>query len=551
MTKYSIVALVLFLATVISSHAEELIPKLKGVVIIPKAEDAKAAGRPGVTGVMVEGPNFLTNEKVAAQLKGFFGKPLTEADLARLQKELVRLCRAEDHPIVDVVMPEQEIVDGVIQIVVVAAKVGSVTVENEGQKHVPDEKVLQTFNLKAGDDISAAKMAIDADWFNRHPFRTVDIGYKQGAVGTSDIILSVDDKKPWKFYSTFENTGTRALGKNQFVAGTMWALPGSRDQIMSYQYRADSHSTKLESHVLGYQYFLPSRHYVNLTGYYSDTSAAVDQLFPGMSQKGESWLGSIRYGLPLDQSPSYKPELQFGFDFKKTDSNLLYGGESVFALPTETLQFVTSYLAKTQDQYGTGAYNIDAIWSPGDLTNYNEDLDFSRSSRINSTADYLYYRAGWGRNTTLPWGLNWVAQVTAQYSEQKLPPAEQMGVGGYTSVRGYDERYVNGDSGIVVRNEIYLPAWKPLSLFGYDLESDRLRVLGFLDYGTIHLSNFEGGDEGLDDAGENFNIASYGWGIRYNLQENLAFRFDHGFQLSERHRTSSDSMAHFSLTYTY
>ena len=92
---------------------------------------------------------------------------------------------------------------------------------------------------------------------------------------------------------------------------------------------------------------------------------------------------------------------------------------------------------------------------------------------------------------------------------------------------------------------------QPLSLFGYDLESDRLRVLGFLDYGTIHLSNFEGGDEGLENAGENFNIASYGWGIRYNLRENLSFRFDHGFQLSERHRTSSDSMAHFSLTLTY
>ena len=551
MTKYSIVALALLLATVLFSHAEELIPKLKGVVIIPKAEDAKAGGRPGVIGVMVEGPDFLTNEKVAAELKGFFGNPLTQADLARLQKELVRLCRIEDHPIVDVVVPEQEIVDGVIQIVVVAAKVGSVTVENEGQKHVPDENVLQAFNLKAGDDISADKMGVAADWFNRHPFRTVDIGYKQGAVGTSDIILSVDDKKPWKFYSTFENMGTQALGKNQFATGASWALPHDQDQIMSYQYRADSHSTKLESHVLGYQYFLPSGHYLNLTGYYSDTSAAVDQLFPGMSQKGESWLGSLRYGLPLDQSPSYKPELQFGFDFKKTDSNLLYGGESVFALPTETLQFVATYLAKTQDQYGVGAYNIDAVWSPGDLTNYNEDVDFSRSSRSNSTADYLYYRAGWGRNTTLPWGLNWAAQITAQYSEQKLPPAEQMGVGGYTSVRGYDERYVNGDSGIVVRNEIYLPPWKPLSLLGYDLESDRLRVLGFLDYGTIHLSNFEGGDEGLDNAGMAFNIASYGWGLRYNLRENLAFRFDHGFQLSERHRTSSDSMAHFSLTLTY
>ncbi|MDG2213611.1 MAG: ShlB/FhaC/HecB family hemolysin secretion/activation protein, partial [Verrucomicrobiota bacterium] len=523
----------------------------KGIVIVSDAKTIKAAGRPGLTGVFIEGSDFLAKEKVEGALKSYFGLPLSAEDLIGLQKTLVKLCRAEDRPIVDVVVPEQEIVDGVIQIVVITAKIGAVTVMNEGEKHVPDEKVLNTFKLKAGEEISAAKTGEAADWFNRHPFRSVDIGYKRGAVGSSDVILTVNDKRPWKFYSTLENTGTKALGKNQVAAGTTWALPHNRDQIMSYEYRTDTHGTKLKSHILGYQYLLPSKHYLNLTGYYSETSAAVNELFNGMTQDGESWLGSIRYGMPLAQSPSYKPELQFGFDFKKADSNLLYGGSSVFALPTETLQFVTSYQAKTQDRYGVSAFNIDAVWSPGDLTNRNEDTAFSKASRKNSTADYLYYRGRWERNTPLPGDLNWIAQVSVQYSSQKLPPAEQLGVGGYTSVRGYDERYVNGDTGLILRNEIYLPTWKPLSVFGYDLESDRLRVLGFLDYGTIKLSKYEGGDEGLDDAGKNFNIASYGWGIRYNLRENLSFRFDHGFQLSERHRTRSDSMAHFSLSLTY
>jgi len=531
--------------------AEELIPKLKGVVIVSDAKAIKAAGRPGITGVLIEGSNFLAKEKAEAALKSYLGLPLTAEKLAGLQKSLVKLCRAEDRPIVDVVVPEQEIVDGVIQIVVISGKIGAVTVENEGEKHISDDKVLAAFKLDAGEEISATKMGAAADWFNRHPFRSVDIGYKRGAVGSSDVILSVEDKRPWKFYSTIENMGIKALGKNQVAAGSVWALPHDQDQIMSYEYRTDTHATKLKSHILSYQYLLPSRHYLNLTGYYSETSAAVDELFDGMKQDGESWLGSFRYGIPLAQSPSYKPELQFGFDFKKADSNLLYGGSSVFSLPTETLQFVTSYQAKTQDRYGVSAFNIDAVWSPGDLTNRNEDANFSKSSRKNSTADYLYYRGRWERNTPLPIGLNWVTQISGQYSSQKLPPAEQLGVGGYTSVRGYDERYVNGDTGLIIRNEIYLPTWKPLSLFGYDLESDRLRVLGFLDYGAIKLSKYEGGDEGLDNAGKNFNIASYGWGLRYNLRENLSFRFDHGFQLSERHRTSSDSMAHFSLTLTY
>ena len=543
--RHTFIALSLIWGSAYYSKAEELIPQLKGIVIIADAKSTKAAGRPGITGALVEGLDFLSNEKVEAQLKDYLGQPLSKKGLTSLQQELIKLCRAEDRPVVDVAVPEQEIVDGVIQIIIISAKIGAIVVENDGDKNISDDEVLKAFDLKAGDAISASKIDSAANWFDRNPFRKADISYKRGAPGMSDVILSIDDEKQWKLYSTIENTGTQALGKNQFAAGAAWTMPYDRDQIISYHYRTDSHASKLKSHAIGYQYFLPTKHYLDLIGYYSDTSAAVDHLFPGMSQKGESWLGSFRYSIPLSQTPSYKPEIQFGFEFKRTDSNLLYGGKNVFAMPTETLQFVTTYKAWTKDRYGVGAYNIDAVWSPGELTGYNEDLDFSRSSRKNSTADYVYYRAAWERNTPLPGGLNWVAQLTGQYSANKLPPAEQMGLGGYTSVRGYDERYINGDSGIVVRNELYLPKWKPFS------ESESLRVLGFFDYGTIRLSNYEGGDEGLEDAGENFNIASYGWGIRYKFQENLSFRFDHGFQLSEQDRTGSNSMAHFSLTYTF
>ena len=98
-----------------SPHDDVLIPELKGVVIIPSAEDVKSGGRPGIVGAVVEGPGFLTKEKVQSQLERFFGKPFSQANLVALQKDLVRLCRAEDHPVVDVVLPEQEIVDGVVE----------------------------------------------------------------------------------------------------------------------------------------------------------------------------------------------------------------------------------------------------------------------------------------------------------------------------------------------------------------------------------------------------------------------------------------------------
>ncbi len=70
--------------------AEELIPKLKGVVIVSDAKAIKAAGRPGITGVLIEGSNFLAKEKAEAALKSYLGLPLTAEKLAGLQKSLVK-----------------------------------------------------------------------------------------------------------------------------------------------------------------------------------------------------------------------------------------------------------------------------------------------------------------------------------------------------------------------------------------------------------------------------------------------------------------------------
>ena len=76
--RHTFIALSFIWGSAYYSKAEELIPQLKGVVIIADAKSTKAAGRPGITGALVEGVDFLSNEKVEAQLKDYLDQPLSK-----------------------------------------------------------------------------------------------------------------------------------------------------------------------------------------------------------------------------------------------------------------------------------------------------------------------------------------------------------------------------------------------------------------------------------------------------------------------------------------
>src|SRR5205823_4570105 len=115
-----------------------------GIVILPAKEGArtpsellancKGDGVTGMRGVVVQGPNFLRRGDFEAIMRKHLGQPLTFEGLSQVQAEIRLYCQNHDHPVVDVVTPEQELPDHAVQIVVIEGRVGQVTVENTGRQ---------------------------------------------------------------------------------------------------------------------------------------------------------------------------------------------------------------------------------------------------------------------------------------------------------------------------------------------------------------------------------------------------------------------------------
>ena len=180
--------------------------------------------------------------------------------------------------------------------------------------------------------------------------------------------------------------------------------------------------------------------------------------------------------------------------------------------------------------------------SPGGLTRFNNNEDY-KEARLNALADYSYASISLNRHTYLPGDFSWRFELKAQLSADSLLSNEQLGAGGFTTVRGYNQFLALGDQGLIVRNELRTPGWAVFTRQS-DLH-DNVQFLVFHDYATLGNNHRLDGERAT-------NLSSLGLGLRYRLDRYLTLRLDYGWQLLESSPgIGKDSQLHAGLEISY
>ncbi len=503
----------------------QLLANLQGVVVVARTLDVQKKGRSGVSGVLTEGVELP--EKVQNSLAQYLGQALSLSVLDQMVREAVVAFRASDMPVVDVLVPEQEIKDGVLQLVVIEGRVGKVIVE--GAEYTDPKFLESLISLKRGQVLTESVLLSDLQWMNKNPFRQVDMIYSPGfGYGTTDLVLRTHDVKPMSFYAGVENSGNALLGDNRFLGGFNWAGPlfFGQENTLNYQYSSDLDFDKLASHSVVWTSYLPWRHHLTLLGAWVNQS--IDTMAAGevVNIGGSDQQSSVRYTIPVRGSGRWVQELELGFDYKSSNSNLAFGGLEVFDTTTQILQFSLGYNIIQSDKWGSTKIDNELIWSPGGLAGENETEVF-RSQRGGAEANYVYGRSAIERNFFLPknWGL--ITRVEGQLSSANLLASETLGSGGFDTVRGWEQRIVRGDQGFIANLELRTPSLSPANLFGFHNAQDGLQLLTFFDYGYVATVDSPEGAPGY------FGMGSAGVGLRYQLDDNFSLRLDYGYQVIE------------------
>jgi hemolysin activation/secretion protein len=378
---------------------------------------------------------------------------------------------------------------------------------------------------KAGESIDGGPLLEDVAWLNQNPFRQVDLVFTRGArLGETDVVLRTKDRFPVRVYAGYEDSGNDLTGDERVLAGVNWGDAFGRDQLLNYQLMASPDFEKLVAHSGSCVVPLRWRHTLMFFGSYATSEPALTGgLF---ALKGTSWQASARYRVPLPAKSGIglTHELSAGVDFKRSNNNLEFGGVQVFDQWTDVAQAVVAYAASLNDRFGHTTADVQLVWSPGGLTGDNHTSRF-REARAFARADYAYARLVVERTTKLPEEFKWIARFTAQTANRNLLSSEQLGLGGYDSVRGYEEREANGDNGFILSNELHTRAFSAAKWIGMANGHDRLELLGFVDYGEASNHRLLPGED------RHRVLASVGGGLRWSVAPYLTVRADYGTQL--------------------
>jgi hemolysin activation/secretion protein len=513
-----------------------LLQDLKGLKLVDKLDKIVRTGvaEPGI--VVDSQLGLLQDAAIREKLAHYLGKPFAVSDISGITGLIEQWYRDHQHPVVDVVFPEQKITQGTVQVLVVEYRVGQVKVE--GNQWFSSDLIRQGVDINPGDTIDFSQLREELNALNRNPFRRVDAVFqKSDQVGDTDLILETQDRLPLRVYATYDNTGLPVTGRDHYSVGFNWGNALWTDSQLSYQFTTgsdffgnrdrgpgESNDPRFLAHAVDIQTPLPwNDDAIHIFGSYLQQ---VPDIGTDFGEVGRNIQVAFRYQRAL---PSFvnglTNQLEFGFDYKNSNNNLAFGGTSVFANTTEVDQFVFSYDGTLIDRYGQTAVEDDLIYSPGGLTGGNNSLVFQESGVAGATANYVYNRLQFTRQTNLPYDMEWLVRASGQLASNDLILSEQMGAGGVDSVRGYDERAESGTQGVLFSTELYSP---PLSIgrtfFNGDFD-DAGQILAFYDYGHVSDKHLQQSTPG------NAELSSVGFGARYNVKRYLDVRFDYGWQL--------------------
>ncbi len=512
--------------------------------LIPHQDDADPdPGAPAGDPVSID-PAVLAPEGLRDMLEGYLKQPVSMGLLKEIGGNIILAYRDTDFPLVDVYYPEQNITQGYLQIVV---REGLFSVARvEGAKHSNPDYLLGQLRIESGDRIARKEILKDLDWLNENPVRTVNLIFEPGEErGTVDVVLEAVELKPFTAYAGIGNTGLDLTGENEWTAGFTWFNPLKTEHLVAYNFGSDLEFDALRAHSLFYRAPLPWRDTLQFIGAYVESDASQTSGGVPFDVSGESSQLSLEYRKNLPRfHRKWQHTLVGAFDYKSTNTDIGFGGTSVFDTTAEVAQFRLDYEATVTDDWGVTELTLSSVYSPGEVFSNNDDENFS-ALREGASADYWYGALELDRYFKLPYDFVLHLGGLGQITDSRLLSTEQLLAGGYSTVRGFDENIARADSGLILSTELISPHISLLDGFFPNQEND-LHLLAFYEGAFLNISDALPGEPDP-------SLQSVGLGFTLGLGEYLRARLAYGWNIADYGLPESvgDGKLHFGVTLIY
>jgi hemolysin activation/secretion protein len=330
------------------------------------------------------------------------------------------------------------------------------------------------------------------------------------------------DRFPLRVSVGGDNTGTESTGVARYFAGITWGNAFFVDDLWSYQFTMNHNFNRFSSHTMSYLSFLPWEHMLTLTGVY----ARIHPDIAGFFSSGKDAQASFRYKIPFHPLYTrFQHNFHFGIDYKYFTNVLFFVGEVVSREPIMSTQVnVLQAMLGYQLEYDMWPHRLsfcfDVFASPVQCLPHQSNRAYS-AMRRNAVARYFYFKTSLGEVYTFPSKDSISFTVRMQGTSNTLIPSEQFSLGGYHTVRGYEQSVFVADNAVCVNCEVRSRPFPLLKKI-----QNGLTIIAFLDYGWGY--NYHA----FDGITKSAVMVGVGPGCRYTIGNYLEFHCDYGIKLN-------------------
>ena len=433
----------------------------------------------------VQGNTLLDPASLQALLRPWLG-PRTLAELGQAAQAVQAQYSRAGYGAVVAYLPPQPVADGTVTIAVLEGRLSRVSVQ--GQQRLSAERVRAALpTLVEGRTPQLRRIDAELQLANENPGRSFGVLLGPGAgPGEVEATVKVVETAVHRFTGALDNSGNQATGPYRLSLGWLHADLSGHDDVLNAQLQFSPTELKAVQ-VLSLGYRLPLVRQLaalDLFAAYSDVdggiqpSAAGDLRFAGQGRI----LGA--------RSTAYLPR------WGEVDQRLSVGLESRLYLNTCSVAGLPKgACGPAGNSVRVQPLSVDYIAQAGGALPASLQLGLAHNLALGghygSAADFEAVRPGASRHYTVlranaqvsgaladDWSLG--GRLSLQHSRDRLVPGEQFGLGGASSVRGYADRELSGDSGVALAVELTTPRLAADTTGAADL-----RLLAFADGGQV------------------------------------------------------------------
>lgn len=523
------VALALFLATAFT----------------PGVQAAEALATATIDHLEAVGNTLLPQGTVDHVLLAYHGA-LPFEQIQQAAQALQAAYRQAGYGAVVVQIPEQTLSQGVVRLEVIEGRLSQIQVA--GLRAFSKENVLRGLpSLQMGQTPNMALLDSELLMVNENPAKAVRVIFQPGEKRAQvESLAIVEEQAIEQWRASLDNTGNSATGEYRLALNYQHANVWDGDNVLGLHLitsPSDFSQVAIGSASLRVPLYA-QKTFLEWSALVSNTRNAPNQTPAGeLRFSGQGVSLGARALRTLPSLAEYKQQVSAGVESRQYKNDCSLGAFGAAGCGSAAASVNVFPLTLGYALQKPGLFQSTVQWI-NNLPLGSADADF-RAARAGASSRYGLWRANatgaWP--LTPDWQLAWRAD--AQYTAQALVSAEQFGAGGSSSVRGYRERALSGDSGLNLSLEARTraPAW-----LQWGGDTGVLQLAAFVDGGRV--SNQLGTD---CLAGQSrCSLWGSGLGLLAGLGKDTTLRADYARAGKAINETQiNDWRLHFSLNHTF